>query len=170
MIRVLLILLSVSLSGCVDTNMDDLYRFTANAYKGRKPQIEPIPIIKPHTTFLYADTGLEDPFSIKNIANKKPRKRRKTKNILDPERRREVLEQYPLDSLRMVGTLVQKNTIWAVIRAPDGTVHRAVKGNYLGKHSGKITKIQEDKVAVVEKIQDSNDNWITRKAQLSLLN
>ncbi len=170
MIRILLLLLILALSGCVDTNMDDLFQFTANAYKDRKPQIEPLPIIKPHASFLYVNTGKVDPFSKKNVAPPRSNKHRNTDNIPDPKRRREILEQYPLDSLKMVGTLFQNKNTWVIIKAPDGTVHRAMQGNYLGKHSGVITKINEDKIAITEKIQDSNDNWITRQAQLSLLN
>ncbi|HED14760.1 MAG TPA: pilus assembly protein PilP [Gammaproteobacteria bacterium] len=170
MIRVTLFVLILILSGCVDKNMDDLRKFTANAYKDRKPQVELLPIIKPHATFLYANAGRVDPFSKKNIYQQKPRKRRRSTSVPDPERRREILEQYPLDSLKMVGTLFQNKNTWVVIEAPDGTVHRASQGNYIGKHSGLITKIQEDKIAIIEKIRDSNDNWITRKAQLSLLN
>jgi len=169
-LRVTLVVLALSLSGCVDTNMEDLYQFTANAFKNRKPQIEPIPIIRPHTSFLYTDTGKADPFSEKNIERQKQRKRKGSNNVPDPKRRREILEHYPLDSLQMVGTLRRNNTTWVVIKAPDGTVHRAVRGSYIGQHSGVITMIKEDKIAITEKIQDSNENWITRQAQLSLLN
>ncbi len=170
MARTTFIFLVLFISGCVDQNMDDLYQFTANAYKDRTPQIEPIPIIKPHTSFIYDNAGMADPFSKKNVAQQKSRSRRSSTAVPDPKRRREVLEQYPLDSLKMVGTLFQKKNVWVVIKAPDGTVHRAKQGNYLGKHSGLITKILEDKIAITEKIQDSNENWITRQAQLSLLN
>ncbi|MDH3369726.1 MAG: pilus assembly protein PilP, partial [Gammaproteobacteria bacterium] len=87
----------------------------------------------------------------------------------DPKRRKEPLEDYPLDSLKMVGTLMRGKQAWAVIQAPDGTVHRAQVGDHLGQNSGMIHKISDEKVDLIELIQGTLGDWIEREANLSLL-
>ena len=86
----------------------------------------------------------------------------------DPNRRKEPLEEYPLDALKMVGTLTRGKRALAVIQAPDGTVHQAIVGNHLGQNFGRITKISEDKIELIEKIQGGLGDWIERQAGLAL--
>ena len=51
----------------------------------------------------------------------------------DPLRRKEELEQYALDSLKMVGTLAQADSNWALVRSPEGVLHKVRVGNYVGQ-------------------------------------
>ena len=83
-------------------------------------------------------------------------------------RRREALEAFPLDALKMVGTLAQKDGVWAIIKAPDGLVYRVTRNNYLGQNYGRITKISEDKVELVEIVPDGLGGWQERRASLVL--
>jgi type IV pilus assembly protein PilP len=69
----------------------------------------------------------------------------------------------------MVGTLMRGKQAWAVIQAPDGTVHRAQLGDHLGQNSGMIRKITEEKVDLIELIQGAMGDWVEREASLALL-
>ena len=147
--------------------MDDLRQFVATAHADRKPKVEPLPEVKTHETFTYSAADLQDPFARFNLkppgtatGGTGPRP--------DPNRRKEPLEDYPLDSLKMVGTLIQGRVAWAVIKAPDGTVHSARVGNHLGQNFGMITKVAEDKIEVVELVQGSLGDWTERQASLAL--
>ena len=91
--------------GACSNDMDELDRYV-NEVKARPGgRIEPLPEIKPYEVFTYvADAeGLRSPFvpdspqttGAANTGGPGP----------DPERSREFLEQFPLDTLRMVGTL-----------------------------------------------------------------
>lgn len=164
---VLVLLLTLTFLGCAEKRMDDLQRFVDNAYKDRKPRVDPLPRIKPHETFTYTASKLTDPFFAGNLGLSKPILPNGT--APDLVRRKEPLEQYPLDSLRMVGTLSQGNTSWAVIRAPDGTIHRAQKGNYLGQNFGQIEKITSNKLLIVELIPGNNRNWVERETNLAIV-
>ena len=59
----------------------------------------------------------------------------------DTTRRKEELEAFPLDVLKMVGTVVMKSNLWGLVKADDGTIHRVQAGNYMGKNYGKIIRI-----------------------------
>ena len=155
------------LSGCSSDGLEDLREFVKNAYADRKPKVEPLPEIKMQETFIYNAANLSDPFASFNLA---PQGQKSASGPRpDPNRRKEPLEDYPLDSLKMVGTLSRGKQAWAVIQAPDGTVHRAQIGDHLGQNSGMINKITEEKVDLIELIQGSMGDWVEREANLTLL-
>ncbi len=160
--------LVLGMSGCAERSIEDLQRFTEMAYRDRKPDIEPLPRIQPHESFVYTASKLADPFSPANLQERKPDVKATTAGGPDLTRRREPLEQYPLDALRMVGTLFRDQSAWVILRAPDGTVHRAKEGNYVGQSYGVITDIAEEKISVKELVQGPNGNWIERDASVAL--
>lgn len=158
---------TLMLGACGNDGMDDLREFVATAHAGKKPKVEPLPEIKPQEPFAYAAEKLVDPFSARNLksqtfqaAGAGPRP--------DLNRRKEPLEDYPLDALKMVGTLARGKQAWAVIQAPDGTVHRASVGNHLGQNFGTITRISDDKIDLVELVQGSLGDWVERPASVAL--
>ena len=160
-----ILFLASIISACSNSDFGDLHMFVDNAYKDIKPRIEPLPQIKPSIGFSYTASDLDDPFSASNLA----RRDAIISSGLSPNinRRKESLEHYPLDSLRMVGTLSQ-NGKWGVVEAPDGTVHRITEGNHMGQNFGKITRVDEGKIDLVELIQDPNGSWIERAISVSV--
>jgi len=160
-------MLCVTLSGCSSDGLEDLRDFVKNAYAERKPKVEPLPEIKMQETFIYNSTNLPDPFASFNL---KPQTQKSASGPRpDPIRRKEPLEDYPLDSLKMVGTLMRGKQAWAVIQAPDGTVHRAQLGDHLGQNSGMVRKITDEKVDLIELIQGATGDWVEREASLALV-
>jgi type IV pilus assembly protein PilP len=160
-------LLCIGLSGCSSDGLEDLRDFVKNAYADKKPKVEPLPEIKMQETFIYNSANLSDPFASLNL---RPQGQKSASGPRpDPNRRKEPLEDYPLDSLKMVGTLMRGKQIWAIIQAPDGTVYRAQKGDHLGQNSGMISKISEDKIDLIELIQGTMGDWVEREASLSLV-
>ena len=156
----------IALAGCGSDELDDLREFVKNAHANRKPKVEPLPEIKTQETFVYSAADLTDPFGVFNL---KPRGAKGAAGPRpDMNRRREPLEDYPLDALKMVGTLSRGKQAWAIIQAPDGTVHRAKVGNHLGQNFGMVTQITEEKVNIVELIQGGLGDWVEREASLAL--
>ena len=154
------------LSGCGGDGMDDLRDFVKNAHADRKPKIEPLPEIKPYEAFAYAAAELTDPFSPANLRPQSAGKA--TGPRPDMNRRKEPLEDYPLDALKMVGTLSRGKLSWGIIQAPDGTVHRVQRGNFIGQNFGKVTRISDDKVDLVEMHQGPLGGWVEREAVLAI--
>jgi type IV pilus assembly protein PilP len=162
-----LLFVAVLLGGCAGDGMEDLRDFVKNAHADRKPKIEPLPEIRPYEAYAYAAADLMDPFS---PANLKPQamQGRLSGPRPDMNRRKEPLEDYPLDALKMVGTLSRGKQSWAVIQAPDGAVYRVQRGNHMGQNFGRITRVTEDKVDLVELIQGALGDWVEREAGLAI--
>ena len=156
------------LAGCAERNVNDLQRFVENVHKDKKPRVDPLPRIKPHETFTYTASKLTDPFFKGNLAQSQPVA---AASGVSPDltRRKEPLEQFPLDSLSMVGTLSRDNTTWAVIRAPDDTIHRAQAGNYLGQNHGEIQIVTPAKLIVNELVSGGNNNWVERESSIAIV-
>jgi type IV pilus assembly protein PilP len=131
--------------------------------------------VKTYQPFIYTAStqGIKDPF-LPSAFTQQPTVIIEQPQVLDtgvrpdPNRIREELEKYSLASLKMLGTLrMQDGNLWALVKAPDGVVHRVKTGNYLGNNHGRITAITEQRIQLIEIVNESN-HWIERDAFLSL--
>ena len=166
-----LVLISLMmLQGCVDSNMTDLRAFVADAYKDKKPEIDPLPEIEPYQGFEYASAEKSDPFLFGNIISNRNDEAVVAGKRPDRNRIKEPLEEFPLDALNMVGTLSQKGVPWVIVKTSLGTAHIAQVGNYLGQNDGKITQIYPDEQRVVleETVADPTGRWITRDVEITI--
>lgn len=161
-----LVALSLALTAC-GGGMRDLDQYVADVKSRQFGQLEPLPEIRPYETFSYDSYDMRDPFTPSSPIMAE---RRTATGGLRPDfdRRREPLEAFPLDSLRMVGTLERSENRFALIRDSTGLVHRVQSGNYIGQNYGKITGIAEDKVQVLEVVADGLGGWMERGAGLEL--
>lgn len=130
-------------------------------------RIPPLPEVKPYEPFAYDAYDLQDPFKPRNIQPPK----RGAGNGLQPDfaRRKEPLEAYPLENLRMVGTLQQQKDTYALVKGPDNNLFRVKRGNYLGQNFGVITQITESAIKLKEIVQDSGGDWAERLSTLTLI-
>jgi len=163
--RLLFPLALVVLGGC-SSEIDELKRFVRESDKGLPRRIEPLPAVKPFEPFTYEGFDLPDPF--------KPRKLTPPKEgaggglAPDLNRRKEPLEAFPLEQLKMVGTLAQGKDTYALVRA-DKTLYRVKKGNYMGQNFGLITDVTDTEIKLKEIVQDSAGDWAERQSVLPLL-
>lgn len=166
--RLLLIIMLTGLAGCGNGQHDDLVQFVNEAGQGMRGKVDPLPEVKPYEPFPYAAFDLPEPF--------KPRKLKASSNVgsgggLQPDlnRRKEALESYELEKLKMVGSLQQNNVIYALIKAPDNSLHRVKQGNYMGVNFGKITSVSETEVQLTEIIEDSAGEWSEKPSSVTLV-
>jgi type IV pilus assembly protein PilP len=163
--RLILPLAVLALGGC-SSEGDELRDFVRNSDKGLPRRIEPLPAVKPFEPFTYEGFDLPDPF--------KPRKLTANKEgaggglAPDLNRRKEPLEAFPLEQLKMVGTLSQGPDTYALVRA-DKTLYRVKKGNYMGQNFGLITDVTDSEIKLKEIVQDSAGDWAERASVLPLL-
>jgi len=164
-----LLLASLLLSSC-SSNQDDLDRYIADVKAKPAAPIPPIPTVRTYTP--YVSEGLEgrDPFrrSTSEGADEVAAQTNTDGPRPDFQRTREYLERFELDTLIMVGTFAKESSEWALIRDPDGVVHRVSVGNYLGKNHGKVGLIGQDVVQLSEFIPDGAGGWIVREAAMAL--
>lgn len=169
LVRVLLLVLPLFLAACSGDDIRDLDAFMAEKRARPGGVIEPIPTFKAYEAFAYAATTLRSPFDrpveVRQVARLNARSAVKP----DPDRPKEFLEQFTLDSLQMVGRLERGSGVWSLIRDPNGGIHRVQLGNFLGRDHGKITDMGIGYVAVVEIVPDGTaEGWVERPRTLEL--
>lgn len=159
------------LAGCQERDMSDLEQYAATVLAREGGVVEPLPEIKPYEVYTYASQGKRDPFAPFVYERPKEEEQAAADNGISPDfnRVREELENNPLDALRMVGVLERDEDLWAIVRSPDGVIHRVQVGNYIGRNHGRIQSIDEDRIALVEIIPDGQGGWQEREASLSLV-
>lgn len=155
--------LLVPLAGCT-TQMESLQEQVAAAKKRPGGRIDPLPEIKPQEPYNYDASSVRSPFQPSDPATSEGGIRP------DSNRMREFLEQYSLDTLRMVGTLRQGGGIYGLVQSKDGLIHRVAVGNHMGQADGRITAIAEAKISLVEIVPDGLGGFIERPAALALAN
>lgn len=139
--------LALLLAGCARSNQSDLHRFVARVKAQQQGHIQPLPKIWRYQPFSYPDKGRRDPFA---PVVKKKQSHTGSGPRPNPNHVPGPLEQFPLSSLRMRGTLTANGQTYALIQSPDGIVHRVHPGDYLGEHYGRVTHITPDSVSVRE--------------------
>jgi type IV pilus assembly protein PilP len=153
--------LLVGLAACSSAD-NELSRFIDETKREAGGRVESLPEVKPYETFIYSATDLRSPFMPSgpgtNGAGLRP----------DSKRNREFLEQFPLDTLKMVGTLRLADRMYGLVLTKDGLVHRVTAGNYLGQADGKITEISPAKISLTEIVPDGVGGYIERPAALGL--
>ncbi len=166
-----LILLILGLAGCNEgANISDLKEFTETAFQDHTPEVEPLPALQPQAVFIYTASGLTDPFNKDNLIEKVSElPDLDGESGPDRSRRKEPLESFPIDGLKLVGVLAQKGENWAVIRAPDKSVHRVKSGNYMGVNYGEIMAVSDNNVSVSELVKNPVGRWEKKEAKLILV-
>ncbi|MEK7301921.1 MAG: pilus assembly protein PilP [Pseudomonadota bacterium] len=155
----------IGMTACSQNDYSDLEAFIGSSGNGLQGQIDPLPEVKSYQYFTYQAFDIASPFV--------PRKNDQAQSMIsgiqpDLNRHKEVLESYPLESLSMVGSLQQNNVIFALIKSPDGTLHRVKIGNHLGQNFGRINHISESEVKLLEIVQDGVNDWTERISALML--
>jgi type IV pilus assembly protein PilP len=148
------------LAGCSsrDADLDTFISQTKLAPGGR---LEPLPEVKPYDSYSYSSSALRSPFVPGSASN--------VNNVRSGEHRnREFLEQFSLDTLRMVGTLDQGGQVYGLVQARDGRVQRVLVGNHMGQNDGRITAITPTKITLTEVVPDGLGGYLERPAALAL--
>lgn len=169
-----LICLSVMvLAGC-QYGTRDLERWVSEVRQRPPTPLDPLPPIVEPEPFAYTAHDLRDPF----IAGRSEEEQAEEQALAqgeeragpqpDFERRREYLEEYPLDALDMVGTMEMEVGNWALVKDTDGVVHRIGEGSYMGQNHGRVVEVAPDRVNLLELVPDGAGGWLEREAIIAL--
>lgn len=158
-----------ALSGCSLGGETELQQWMAEARQGARSTVRPVPEPKVFTPQAFDTRGMVDPFDPQKVAVKQARPEGKPAGLGGPNmnRRREALEAFPLDQVRMVGMIQRAGSNLALLES-GGTVHMARVGNHVGQNFGLITGISETEVQLKEIVQDAAGDWVERPARLEL--
>lgn len=153
----------LSLAGC-GNDLDELQQKVAEIKSRPGERIEPLPEIKPYEAFTYSAATMRSPF----VPSAPVRNDMANAVRPDVKRPREFLEQFPLDTMQMVGTLQLQGRNYGLVQGKDGLVHRVLPGNFMGQNDGRIVGISSTKISIIEIVPDGLGGYIERPAALAL--
>lgn len=159
----------VALAGC-SNDQAELREWMQTVRAGVKPVHQPISEPRHFEPYRYDNEGQVDPFSVARLAGAQVGDGETAiRGGLKPDlaRRREALESFPLDSIRLVGHLANRHGAYALLRA-ENLVYQARVGNYAGQNFGMITRISETEVKLKELVQDAVGDWVERETTLQI--
>ncbi|TEW53919.1 pilus assembly protein PilP [Psychromonas sp. RZ22] len=164
------LLMSLSLFACVEVKIDDLNSFVVETKAKVYPINDKIPTLKKIDALVFTQEEGRDPFSkpkaeVAEVVKNAP------KSCPQPnfERKKQSLEMYSLENIKMRGTLSINEELWALVQVSGGEIHKVRPGYYLGLNYGKVLKVSKNKIDLLELASDSNGCWQERVTQIELL-
>jgi len=165
--RLLAIAAAAAGVGACSADMDDLRAYVDEVKARPGGIIAPLPQVVPAPSYVYEPGQRRSPFMPETPQT------RATNNPdaiqgPDPNRPREFLEQFPLDTLRMVGTLDARGDSFGLVQTADGLIYRVTVGHHLGQNYGRVTSISDSEIVLVEIISDGIGGYLERPAAIGL--
>ncbi len=161
----------VAIAGCTASNEVEIQQWMTEVRQTMKPTTQPVPEPKEFSPFAYDAKSQVDPFDAQKVvmAVARQQQARVSASTIKPDldRRRETLEGFPLDQIRMVGMMRQSGNNVALLET-NGATHLVRVGNYVGQNFGLITRISESELQLKEIVQDAAGEWVERPAKLEL--
>lgn len=158
------------LAGCGDSDVQEVRTWMKQVDAQTQVRVPPLAEPKVFVPFAYARKDDIDPFNPNKLLAELAKQAGTggSSGIKpDMDRRKELLESYPLDTIKMVGTIEKKGVVHAVLQV-DRAVHQVVVGQHLGENYGRITGISDNTVTIKEIVQDATGDWVERQSRLEL--
>lgn len=167
--KLILIVFTVILSACSENEQVELEQWMQEQKKMTPTTVAPIEKPKQFSPVSYQSFMNDDPFDELKLKRILDRLRNSNTSLIKPDllRKRTLLESYPIDSIKMVGFITQKNKPVAILSV-SGVLFNVSVGDYLGQDFGKITNITEQSISFKELVQDGSGVWVKRDSQLPL--
>jgi len=162
----LVVLAAAGLSACAN-DTDDLRAYIDEVKARPGGRIPPLPDIVPAPSYVYEAADRRSPF-VPDTPQARVSNNPDSVTGPDPNRPREFLEQFPLDTLRMVGTLELNSGAYGLVQSSDGLIHRVRVGNHLGQNYGRVTAVADAEIQLVEIISDGLGGYLERPAAVGL--
>ena len=163
------LLAGLLLAGCSDSNVREVRTWMDEVKKDTKVSIKPLQEPKDFIPFAYGEKEAVDPFSPNKLLAELAREGAAKNNPFKPdtERRRELMEGFPLDTMVMVGTMEKNRVSYALLQI-DKTLYQVKTGQRIGQNFGVVTQVGEQEVAIREVVQDAGGEWVERMSKLEL--
>ncbi|GAB3412424.1 pilus assembly protein PilP [Massilia agilis] len=169
MSRKLVLACALLLSGCGDSDVREVRDWMAQVQKDTKPSVKPLSPPKEFVPFAYNARDAVDPFSAQKLLVElaKAAETSNNPNRPDMNRPKELLESYPLDTMKMVGSLQKSGIVYALLQI-DKNVYQVKSGMRVGQNFGLVTRVTENAIDIREVVQDAGGDWVERMARLEL--
>lgn len=163
------------LTACSQSSgFSDIDQFMAETRAKPRGFVEPLPEFKSYEAFTYSAADRRAPFEPPvdvqlTMMDEQPN------SDIEPnlDRPKEVLENFGLKELTMVGTLNsetndESGNLFALIRDNTGGIHRVRTGNYMGQSYGRIIGVNETRIELIEIVPNGRGGWVERPRSLTL--
>ncbi len=156
------------LAACEEQANSTLKQWMEHTRRDMKPQIQALPQAETFASFQYNAADRADPFDTKKLAAGFGDGTLAGEGLQpDRQRSREPLENYPLESLKMVGSMRRSAQVMGLIEV-DKIIYQVRQGSHLGQNYGKVVAIADEAILIDETVQDTNGSWLVRRAQIVL--
>ena len=157
------------LAACSASDVKEVQDWMAQVKRDTRMSV--VPIAEPKTFIPFAYTAREqiDPFSPNKLLAELARAAEKSDNKFKPDmaRRKEPLENLPLDTFAMVGVIQKAGVHYALLQV-DRALHQLRVGQRIGQNYGQVTAVSETAVTIREVVQDAGGEWVERLSKLEL--
>jgi len=157
----------LALAGCGNSNEEEVRQWMKEVDSQTTPTVQPLQEPKKFVPFAYAATEAPDPFNPNKLLAELAKARPGGGLQPDTSRRKEFLESFPLDAMKMVGTMEKNKQMYGLLQI-DRTVYQVRTGQHAGQNFGLITSVGEDAVTIKEIVQDAAGDWVERMSKLEL--
>ena len=160
-------LLLVVLVGCTSST-GEVEQWVAQEKAKKGQPLQPPPVIKTFESFEYTLRAPDDrdPFNVP--LDKDAEEAKSSGPRPDRNRPPEPLEAFPLDGLKMVGTLGSPTAPEGLLKDPEGVIRRVRPGDHIGQNYGRITAINESQIELVELVANDTGGWVERQTTIAL--
>jgi type IV pilus assembly protein PilP len=157
------------LAGCGDSDVKEVHDWMDQVRQQTRPAVKPLAEPKDFIPYAYNAKEAVDPFSPNKLLTElaKAAETSRDPNKPDLQRPREVLEGYPLDTMKMVGTMQKGSVTYALLQI-DRAVYQVRAGQRIGQNFGIVTRVGDDAINIREVVQDAAGEWVERMAKLEL--
>jgi type IV pilus assembly protein PilP len=162
-----LALAALLLAGCGDSDVREVRTWMEETKAQTKPAVKPLPAPKEFVPYAYDQAAVIDPFNPEKLAGPGGMASVPSAQQPDLNRPREVLENYPLDTMQMVG-MMQKDGVGFALVQIERSVYRVKAGQRLGQNFGQVKRVTPAAVEIREMVQDAAGDWVERISKLEL--
>ena len=157
------------LSACGEGDVREVRDWMEQVQRETHPNVKPLATPKDFIPYAYNANGTIDPYDQNKLLGELARSAAASPNANQPDlqRRRDLLETFPLDTMQMVGAMQKGGAAYGLVQI-DRAVYQVRAGQRIGQNFGVVTRVGEDAVDIREVVQDAAGDWVERMARLEL--
>ncbi|MEW7849948.1 pilus assembly protein PilP [Massilia aurea] len=165
----ILLLAAVLLAGCGDGGVGETRAWMKEVEGRTVVKVKPLPEPKTFQPHAYVPGEALDPFDQTKLLGELARMAQTSPNANQPDltRPKEPLEYFPIDTMRMVGTMKKAGVSYAMVQV-ERTLYRVRPGQRLGQNYGRVTRVSDEAIEIRESVQDAAGDWVERIANIEL--
>lgn len=161
---------SLLIAACAPVNnFSDLEAFVVEVNTRPSAPVEPVPEFVPYEGFIYGAASSRSPFDIPLVIVSEGGVVLSQDVEPDLDRILAILENQSLSELTMVGRISSTIGVYeALIEDGFGEIHRVGVGDYMGRNYGRIERISNSQLNMIEIVPSGSGGWVERPQTLTL--